>query len=387
MNCPTKPIKTIRTLSPYIFHENFLVTNRPNKPLILFMDLTVLSDKFFDTTFALYRLSPLHFSPSSAPLSKTQLQVHADRFHDSLKGDVRRGVTTGLDSRAEITRSGLLKQSRWSLLRRNGDRSSSSVTDSQLPSTGVETAEGIWGIKMEIEYEKTTYTAFVLRKDELQRSTIRENIHLPLLFIHMPTSIRELLIEYLTTTFDTRVEPMRLSSDFLGQLFDSFLETASRDGPGQLEKVVKDVHISFGFKPPVAPSLKSLDVTIQREDISSFLSLGRKSSKSMEHESDVRKAKRRKESRMVATSPFMTALSTYLQTHLALNIYHRDVYVTKVSCGGFLLSRDGKARIQSSVTSIESIGLENDESNPGQKAIARLIRDLVLASQVGTSDA
>ena len=350
------------------------------------MDKKALPDIFYSRSYTLHRLSPLHFTSSYTLLSETQLQAHARRFHNSIKGNILRGIITEPSSKAEATKWGMLKDSRWSLLKRNQGQPFRADTEDQSSDVEIGSITDLWGIQIEVEYEKMVHVAFMLRNDRVHHLNDERELHLPLLLTHMPTFIRDLLIQYLTTAFDIRAEVMRLSSDSLGQLLDCFIDTASKCGPDGLVKLVKDVHISVGFRPPIAPSLRNLDVAIRKNDVPGFLNHGIKSIKIKECDVNGREAKRWKSSRLKTVGPFMTAFDEYMRTHLAMNLGHEGIHISKISCGGIMLSKEGKARIQPPSASIDMVGQESNESAIEQNATIQLVRQLVLASQVETFD-
>ena len=45
--------------------------------------------------------------------------------------------------------------------------------------------------------------------------------------------------------------------------------------PGHREEVVKDIQLSLGFRAPISPSLRSMDIMMMREDISGFVHKGK----------------------------------------------------------------------------------------------------------------
>ena len=196
---------------------------------------------------------------------------------------------------------------------------------------GDTTENEVAGVWIELRYEKMSYTALLLRNPSHaeRRAGMRQEAdgsdeegedesYLPLLLMHMPSPLRSTLQDYLTTTFDTRIEEIHLSSPFIAFSLEVYLADISPVGAGSMVKLIKDLPITLAFRGPVAPSLRMLDVMIRREDVLGLLIKG----KGMATGKD-----------LGAKSPFMTALSAYLKAHLALDMAHEDVGVSKVACG------------------------------------------------------
>ena len=291
------------------------------------------SQSLYDGTFALYRLSPLYYASSTSLLLPETLLLHSRRFSDSLKGDVLRGVYVGLGDRGEVsTASGALKICQWTLL------------DSQAEEP-VSVLPGWEGIRIDAQYEKSTYTALLLRRSEPPMSREAGQMYLPLLMTRMPPALRDNLIAYIGTTFDTRIEPMRLSSQFMGDMLELYLEDVLAAVNEQYEKRTKGIQLVLGFRNAVSTDLKSLSVDIRREEVMEFIKKGRSLLKkpSSEIDSAVRRANRSGESDK-QPKPFMTAMKSYIAEQTALNIEHKDVFLSKLSCGGFVLTADGKVK-------------------------------------------
>ena len=322
----------------------------------------------YNKTYPLHRLSPLHNLSSLSPASLTQ---HARRLLSILRGDVLRGVRVGFESIGDgVVNAGRLESCEWKLLANAEawERQQHADEAEQEDNMAKETA-GVW---IELEYEKTNYTALLLRNPRPRRDRGNEasaapaeegEIHLPLLLTHMPSALRSTLQDYLTTTFDARIEETRLSSTFLAAALEGFLADLSPLGAAGMAKVVKDLQITLAFRIPVTPSLRTLDVTIRREDVWGFLVKG----KSTAAGKDGGGAK-----------AFMSALGGYLKAHLALDITHEDVRVSKVACGGFVLARDGRAKIMGTAEG----GVEGDEGETGRRAFGGLMGRLFERAEV-----
>ncbi|MCJ1232171.1 hypothetical protein MMC14_000120 [Varicellaria rhodocarpa] len=318
------------------------------------MEFIELKSSLYDSNFTLYRLSPLHF-PSSAPfLSESTLHTHAHRFAGVLKQDVLRGVNVSFENKRENPRHGRFLQSQWSLIRSSDDSSSSTSLQSS-------------GVRIELKYEKLAYKALMIRHQVLHSDSATDELHLPLLLTQMPSSLREILLEYLATAFDTHAEPMRLSSRFLGQSMDDLFEISLQHGHDQSKSMIRDVQFTLGFKSPIAPSLRNLDITIKRDDILSFLKEGKK----LEEKAG--------SSKLILTrssGPFMVALSHYLRTHLAMDLSHDQIHVSKASCGSFALAREGRVKVKRPMAT-SSLEDGSGDSNSDQRAVSNLIDQLL----------
>jgi len=102
-----------------------------------------------------------------------------------------------------------------------------------------------------------------------------------------------------------------------------------------LRNVVKEAEFFVGFNIPLhSAALKILEIHIMREDVPRFLTRG-KSTPQGDSEA----------------SPFLQALSTYAQDHLALDLKHEQVRITRIACGGFVLGMEGKVKLGEPIAS------------------------------------
>ena len=318
------------------------------------MEFVDLKNSLYDSNFTLYRLSPLHFSSSTPFLSQSTLHIHTQRFASVLKQDVLRGVHVSFENEREIPRYGQFLESSWSLIGSSDDSSLSSSLQS-------------FGVRIELKYEKIAYKALMIRQQVLQSDSATNELHLPLLLTQMPSSLREIFLEYIATAFDTHGEPMRLSSRFLGQSIDELFEISLQRGHDQSKSMIKDVQFTLGFKSPIAPSLRNLDVTIKRDDILAFLEEG----KNLKEKAELSTLTLTRSS-----GPFMVALSHYLRTHLAMDLSHDQIHILKASCGSFALAREGRVKIKRSITA-NSLEDGSEDSNSDQSLVSNLINQLL----------
>ena len=199
-----------------------------------------------------------------------------------------------------------------------------------------------WGVIIEIVYEKAAYTAILLRDINAPGNTTvnsdEQFTHLPLLLTRLPPPLRATLLDFLATRFDTRASALHLPSPFLKRALGGYIDALVAGG-GDVRGAVRDVVISLAV--PGAEGggeLKSIDITISRDDIDGFLERGRSSTPSTtttntaaahpEHE-----------------HPLWTALQAYINTHLALDLASPQVAVVKIACGAFVIAAEGRVKI------------------------------------------
>ena len=317
----------------------------------------------YSTTFTLHRLAPLYHGTTEPSIltSNASLAHHARRLQDVLKGDVLRGVRVGLDVDGHdggLGRVGALLECRWSLIgdeedwdERQRKRAEDEEDNSRLEDSVINGETR--GIFVEVEYEKSTYTALLLRDEEV--STDDEGFtSLPLLLTRMPGPLREALMDYLRNTFDTHTSPLKLSSEFLSSALEGYL----RDLTGNLDKsqaanaiveIVKDIQITLSFPGPATPLLSKLDITVARDDIPGLLSRGKtilqKSPQDYPPSQKRKKGGPTNGGQVSRDHPFTAALSHYLSSHLAMPISHQEIRMSKIACAAFVLGAEGKLKI------------------------------------------
>jgi hypothetical protein len=208
---------------------------------------------------------------------------------------------------------------------------------------------------------------------------------LPLLLLRMPAPLKTIIGEFLSTTFDCRVSPMRLGTRTLVRSWEAWIGSAGLPSRGPL---AKDVVLSLGFyvpppdKPSAAPGqrledaaatadqqqplgIKSIEIIIPAAELNKFVAAGERLPKTTLGDQTAASAgwgweddpkKRRKlagrlyeegwEWRRTSADaggapheqPFTRALACYLKEHAGLNLFHPGVRVTKIGCGGFAMS-------------------------------------------------
>ncbi|KAK7955955.1 uncharacterized protein PG986_005177 [Apiospora aurea] len=256
----------------------------------------------FNSTFALYRVSPLYLGQDR--LDRTRLQTLSKRLRDTLVGDVVRGVQVGLagssSEDATLGRAGALGGVEWRwvplrklLPRRSGGGSQGQArrrreregsaelgsreedaddnNENSESDDDEERNTDARALSVELRYENNTFAACLLPrlyKDDSsdgaetaaaatsQWSTHNEAstnlvadqkqfLHLPLLLLRMPTPLRSVLNDFLARTFDVRIRPLRLGTRPLVSSWASWHTNAGVSGSGR--GLVKDVVLSLGF--------------------------------------------------------------------------------------------------------------------------------------------
>jgi hypothetical protein len=292
----------------------------------------------YNTTFTLHRLSPLYIN-SNEPLDNTSLLPHARQFRDILAGDVLRGVRVGLGTDEDVlARVGSLRTVTWRVLVDEDVWGTDTGDETQMEETTMGLGSGR-GIHIQITYDKATYMAILLRDGGEEAG---DGFQLfPLLLTRMPASLRQTFTEYLASTFDARVSPLHLGQSYLASTLESYIfnciggdgqVTVLAESSQDLKKILKDVQVVFGFDlPSVGRSLKNIDILIAREDVLRLVQSGKKRARNGEEQE--------------AAQPFMDALASYVQGHLAFNMRHESVKIVKIACGAFVLGAEGKAKL------------------------------------------
>ena len=372
---------------------------------------------FFNTTFSVHRVSPLHLGEQSD--HGAMLRTLSERLRDTLIGDVVRGVYIGLDPThtGELGQAGSLESVnlRWV---RVSDVISKIDLDRRPPSRDLssdaplESGDGLGvlgmrrGIWIDIQYENAACTGMLLpdlssREDErdgLQEQeqmwasegrktrSKRKNgvdpshfLHLPLLLLRMPTPLKNIVVEWLSGVFDCRVGPLSLGTRCLVQVWETWLRTALVPDRAAL---AKEVVITLGFSLPhleeevtvgengeededgdqpkgksVQQGLRTLEISIEPGDIENFVRAGEKIAEDKikpqprpwtgdartrkilagGHDEDGWSWKTGDEADQ-QQQPFIDALAYYLDHHLALNLFHPSVRITKIASPGFVLT-------------------------------------------------
>jgi hypothetical protein len=161
----------------------------------------------------------------------------------------------------------------------------------------------------------------------------------------MPGTLRATFLDFLATNFDARASIMKLSSLFLTETLEKYLSdiTTGENGleemaqPSQaFTSIIKDAVITILFDiPGGSSSLKTMDITIPRDDVWPMITRGRKLQQISRSDGNSTRSNR----------PFTTALSHYIDGHLALNLENVHVNISKIACGAFAIGTEGRIKI------------------------------------------
>ncbi|PGH23094.1 hypothetical protein AJ80_02868 [Polytolypa hystricis UAMH7299] len=361
-------------------------------------------EELFTTSWTLHRLSPLYHGKECQTLldNPRALALYADRLRDLLRGDTLRGVQVGLDNTLAlddaIAKAGALNACKWEALPTWSHwNEEQSLLEDPDNDTLVIAPEESAGILVTLSYENATYKAALLAGPDGYHDSRKENTYFPLLVTRLPNPLRQTFISFLATNFDTHCSILRLPSSFLCAALENYLATlnnaltrrnSSVSARQVIERVVKDTQLTLTFPAPIAPALKSLDVHIRRESLTAFFTHGSTTA-----------AIDNAENNKGPSTPFLAALSTYFDTHLAmkLNIDHfRDattspigekeyMRLTKVSCGAFVLGSEGRVKLLANPGRVmpfaDSDAENEDDDNDDADSDSREIRAVWRANE------
>jgi hypothetical protein len=306
----------------------------------------------YDRMYTLYRVSPLHHGETSL-LDARSLRTHAKRLGEQLKGDNVRGVEVDFaGTEGALPDKGPLEACQWEMM---GDEEAWIGLHHQ-PDEPI-TPEKVRGIEVNLEYEKQSYSALLLRDPETTTSPDGFT-SLPLLLIKMPAPIREVFLNYLRTTFDAHVAPLKLSPAFLTSSLETYFRHLSTSTSTQtILDVVQKLQLQLTF-PHNSTLLKSMDISIAGPDVAGFVSRGKLLLNSQQ-------------------KPFTSAISTYLKNHLALDLSHPKVQISRISCHSFQLSTD---RIRLGPPDIAGdMSLSQDDDAPEESASQLAMEDFYIS--------
>ncbi|OKL63293.1 hypothetical protein UA08_01713 [Talaromyces atroroseus] len=334
--------------------------------------------QLFNISWSAHRLSPLHHSKDHRVLIGNQdaLKTYAKRLHDLLAGDLLRSMQVNLTkSLADdaLSKAGSLVESRWEFITTH-----ESIQEGSDDSS-IEMNECM-GIFITLDYERIGYRAALLAGPDgyTPASTDRrrkQSTHLPLLLTRMPTVLRNTFIEFLSTTFDSYCATLHLPSEFLSMTLETSIsrlmtsEDSQQASNATLEQVLKETQLTLSFGQLVAPSLKSLDISLPRETLSTFARGGPNND----------------------TSLFLSSLSQYLDKHLAMKVNLQEtgnesceskdtqhVWLSKVATGAFVLSAEGRFKL----IDISSRQREPPEEQTAVQKLIDLANEQILRSLV-----
>jgi hypothetical protein len=213
--------------------------------------------------------------------------------------------------------------------------------------------DGARGVQVALEYEDSSYNALLLRNPGTTTSP-QGFTSLPLLMLKMPAPLRAVFIHYLETAFDAHISPLRLSSNFLISSLETYFRHLTAPSSTQsVEDVISHLQLQLSF-PGVTRDLKHIDLAFHRNDLPGFL-------------------KRGKRSRPESQAPFLTALSLYLQRHLALDLSDHSVQFTRITSASFGLATD---RIKLFVPQAADVSIIEDRDSPSLSPSQLALHDL-----------
>jgi hypothetical protein len=316
---------------------------------------------FYNKTYGLYRLSPLHHG--DAPLLDTRAcRTHAKRLKEQLKGDNVRGVQVDFASAEDTARLGPLEDCSWEVL---GDEDAwidryRHLIDSDVPPQPTQVpAAHARGIEVSLEYDTQSYNALLLR-DPAVTTSPHGFTSLPLLLVKMPGPIRDVFLNYLRTAFDAHVAPLKLPPTFIISSVETYFRRLSAPTSTQsIQDVIRQLNVQLAF-PSTTALLKHIDITIAGADVPGFVTRG----KSLKDGRD---------------RPFTAALTAYLAKHLALDLSHPRVHVSRISCASFHI---GIERLKLSAPDIlpdtsSDEGAASQDASAGQLAVEEFYASLV----------
>jgi len=327
------------------------------------------------TSFTAHRVSPLY--QGDAPLDNPTLSHYASQFRDLLTGEVLRGVRVGLATNEDgLSRAGALRSVQWSQLKDEEDWQNEN-NESQLPADEmILNAQDHRGLLMNIAYEKATYFGLLMKSERVGDESSAEDeeegfARYPLLLTRMPRALRATFLDFLAATFDTRASALKLPSQFLTNSLERYLSdlTTSEDGSVDAQKasktlrtIIRDLLVTVSFSTPGdKSSLKSMDILVNRDDLFRMMTRGRKLQE-INRRSNTTAPKLDK--------PFTTSLAHYIDGHLAMNLNHDLVSITKIACGAFVLGAEGKVKLFPPA----SVG---DEDDVQTKATKNMVSELI----------
>jgi hypothetical protein len=300
-------------------------------------------------TYSLYRLSPL-YNRKTPLLHRATLNMHARRMRELLKGDSLRGVQVGAMLDTGVASLGPLEDCTWDMI---GDEdawiaahSSEGVDEtaddlSQIDNREI-SPEVARGLLIRFKYATTTYTALLMR-DPKNTTSPQHFTYLPLLLLRMPGPLRSVVVDHLSSAFDTRIAPMRLRPAFLMSTLEKFLGyLTAPDSNQSVPDTVKQLQIQISFPATTdaaektsAALLKHIDVNIEKDDVYEFFTRGKlllSQPAAVYPEID-------------RQSPFTAALVHYLVNHLALEPAYIQSGISRITSGLFTLSAEGKMKL------------------------------------------
>ncbi|KAF2727518.1 hypothetical protein EJ04DRAFT_451171 [Polyplosphaeria fusca] len=317
----------------------------------------------FNNTYRLYRVSPLHHGGNPL-LSERALRTHAKRLRDQLKGDNVRGVQVDFGTiEGAMPALGPLELCQWDMLGDEDawiDRHRQLLDPDASQLSSVVAPDRARGIEISLEYDgKHEYNALLLRDPDSTRSPSGFT-SLPLLMVKMPAPIRDVFLNYLRTSFDAHVTPLKLAPTFLTNTLEAFLRhLAAPTSTQSIPDVIRQLQLQLSF-PAAAPYLRHIDVSISGLEIAEFVKRGKLLQRGTE-------------------APFATSMQTYISRHLALDLSHVGSQISRIICNPFTIQTDRIKIMNPDITVDASF---SDESNAPDGSSSQLAVQELYASLV-----
>jgi hypothetical protein len=274
-----------------------------------------------------------------------------------------RGVQVDFAGGDDTAKLGPLQNCRWELL---GDEDAWIDRRLQSEDPGAPrlapdvTPDRARGIHVSLEYEKAMYNALLLRDPDVTSSP-NGFTSLPLLLVKMPAPIRDIFLNYIRTAFDAHVAPLRLPSSFITSSLETFFtHLTAGSSTLSIQDAIKQLHVQLTF-PNATSLLKHVEVIVAAEDVAGFVQRG-------------------KLLKSTHGKPFTAALSTYLNRHLALDLSHPKVQISRISCNSFHLGTERLKIVAPDTlpdTSISDQGSPSQDLSATQLAVHQLYTSLV----------
>ncbi|KAL4783170.1 kinetochore complex Sim4 subunit Fta1-domain-containing protein [Aspergillus varians] len=328
-----------------------------------------------NTSWTSHRLSPLHHENSHESLlnNPAALETYAARLRDHLTNSLAdaQGWRAAEDDPATGPSAiGALQSCTWEPISTLSFLSPQRVDEEGPQDQDHELA----GLLITLSYETITYRAALLAapgahpqsekkvrkggRSTRSRTSSSSSTYLPLLLTRLPKSLRESFIAFLSSNFDTYVSALRISSAGLCDVLESYvasLTSSSTAGAGvgaagsdaSVEDIIREMHLTLSFAPPIAPYLKALNVNVPRETFLSFLRTSFSTTGSGSGETG-------------RGSSVLSGLSAYLQQHLAIglglplpggesggdsSLVGGYVRLTRIACAGFVVTGEGRLKV------------------------------------------
>ncbi|KAF9893172.1 hypothetical protein FE257_012587 [Aspergillus nanangensis] len=309
--------------------------------------VTPAAQHLLDSSWTIHRLSPLHHEKEFQSLidNPIALKTYATRLRDQLTGNAFAGFqVSGVGAEDDaLSRTGALQNCTWELLPALSFLDSDgSASDNYLKRSS--------GILVVLQYENTIYKAALLAPPEDKSRGHEEpesTTHLPLLLTRLPNPLRQTFIQFLATNFDTYCSVLRLPSYFMCSALEMYINhltlddnsSSSGSSQGVVRNVIRELQLTLAFSAPVSPELKTLNITIPRASLTSFLSPSHSVADSTQ------------------SGSMLSGLSEYIKKHLAMDLQLTDtptsrqspanqhLRLTKIACGGFILGSEGRVKL------------------------------------------